>query len=99
MKKPRFFEDMNMFAIGLFIGCLVTSAFVANYYKGETKSQVKIIKAYEQYYNKVETMLDSIDENRGLNLMDTDLCSDYGVNYLNAKGIVDSLTMKYKYYE
>ena len=99
MKKPKFFEDMNMFAIGLFIGCLVTFAFVANYYKVETKSQAKIIKAYEQYYNKVETMLDSIDENRGLDLMDTDLCSDYGVNYLNAKGIVDSLTMKYKYYE
>ena len=99
MKRPKFFEDMNMFAIGLFIGCLVTSAFVANYYKGETKSQVKIIKAYEQYYNKVETMLDSIDENRGLDLMDTDLCSDYGANYLSAKGVVDSLTMKYKYHE
>lgn len=99
MKRPKFFEDVNMFAIGLFIGCFVTSAFIANYYKGKTKSQVKIIEAYKQYYNKVETMLDSIDENRGLDLMDTDLCSDYGVNYLKAKGIVDSLTMKCKYHE
>lgn len=99
MKKPKFFEDMNMFAIGLFIGCFVTSAFIVNYYKGKSNSQAKIIEAYEWYYNKVETMLDSIDENRGLNLMDTDLCSDYGVNYLNAKGVVDSLTMKYGYHE
>lgn len=99
MKRPKFFEDMNMFAIGLFIGCFVTFAFIANYYNGKTKSQVKIIEAYEQYYNKVETMLDSIDENRGLDLMDTDLCSDYGVNYLNAKNAVDSLVNKYEYYE
>ena len=99
MKRLKFFEDMNMFTIGLFIGCFVTSAFIANYYKVNTKSQVKIIEAYEQYYNKVETMLDSIDENRGLDLMDTDLCSDYGSNYLSAKSIVDSLTMKHKYHE
>ena len=99
MKRLKFFEDMNMFTIGIFIGCFVTSAFIANYYKGKTKSQVKIIEAYEQYYNKVETMLDSIDENRGLDLMDTDLCSDYGSNYLSAKSIVDSLTMKHKYHE
>ena len=31
--------------------------------------------------------------------MDTDLCADYGANYLNAKNTVDSLTNKNKYYE
>lgn len=101
MKKEKFHfsEDVNMFCIGAFVGMIVAACFIINYYNGSNKKQGKIIQAYEQYYKNTETLLDSLDETHNLNLMDTDLCSDYGVNYLNAKGIVDSLTMKYIYHE
>lgn len=89
--KPRFFEDMNMFAIGLFVGVCVTAAFGVNIHKSAHKKETEAIKAYEQYYEKTETLLDSLDTNRELNLDDTDLCSDYGVNYLSAKDKVDSI--------
>jgi hypothetical protein len=99
MKKEEshFGEDANMFCIGAFVGMVVAACFIINYYNGSNKKQGKIIQAYEQYYKNTETLLDSLDSN--LDLMDTDLCTDYGANYLNAKNAVDSLTNKNKYYE
>lgn len=99
MKKEEshFGEDANMFCIGTFIGMVVAACFIINYYNGSNKKQGKIIQAYEQYYNNTETLLDSLDNS--LDLMDTDLCTDYGADYLNAKQTVDSLTNKYKYHE
>lgn len=99
MKKEEshFGEDVNMFCIGAFVGMVVAACFIINYYNGSNKKQGKIIQAYEQYYKTTETLLDSLDSN--LDLMDTDLCTDYGANYLNAKCKVDSLTNGYKYHE
>lgn len=99
MKKEEshFGEDVNMFCIGAFIGMIVTACFIINYYNGSNKKQGKIIQAYEQYYKNTETLLDSLDNS--LDLMDTDLCTDYGADYLNAKQTIDSLTNKNKYYE
>lgn len=101
MKKEEshFGEDANMFCIGTFIGMVVAACFIINYYNGSNKKQGKIIQAYEQYYNNTETLLDSLDSTHNLNLMDTDLCTDYGADYLNAKQTIDSLTNKNKYYE
>lgn len=98
-KESHFGEDVNMFCIGAFIGIIVAACFFINYYHGSDKKQGKIIQAYEQYYNDTEIMLDSIDEEHNLDLLDTDLCSDYGVKYLNSKAKVDSLTKGYKYHE
>lgn len=89
--KSKFFEDMNMFAIGVFIGVCVATAFGVNIHKGAHKKETEAIKAYEQYYEKTETLLDSLDTNRELDLDDTDLCSDYGADYLKAKDKVDSI--------
>ena len=101
MKKEEshFGEDANMFCIGAFIGIIIAACFIINYYNGNNKKQGKIIKTYEQNYKKTETSLDSLDDTHNLNLMDTDLCTDYGTDYLNAKQTVDSLTNKNKYYE
>ena len=101
MKKEEshFGEDVNMFCIGAFVGLVVTACFFINYCNGNNKKQGKIIQAYEQYYKNTETLLDSLDETHNLNLMDTDLESDYGADYLNAKCKVDSLTNGYGYHE
>ena len=98
-KESHFGEDANMFCIGAFICIIVAACFIINYYNGSNKTQGKIIQAYEQYYKNTETLLDSLDCTHNLNLMDTDLCADYGTDYLNAKNTVDSLTNKNKYYE
>ena len=101
MKKEEshFGEDANMFCIGAFVGIIVAACFIINYYNGSNKTQGKIIQAYEQYYKNTETLLDSLDGTYNLNLMDTDLCADYGANYLNAKQTVYTLTKCNKYYE
>ena len=101
MKKEEshFGEDVNMFCIGAFVGIVVAACFIINYYNGSNKKQGKIIQAYEQYYKTTETLLDSLDETHNLNLMDTDLESDYGANYLDAKCKVDSLTNRCKYHD
>lgn len=101
MKKEEshFGEDVNMFCIGAFVGIIVAACFIINYYNGSNKTQGKIIRAYEQYYKNTETLLDSLDETHNLNLMDADLESDYGANYLDAKCKVDSLTKGYKYHD
>lgn len=59
-----------------------------------TLKQRKKLKAYEQYYKCTETLLDSLDGTHNLDLMDTDLATDYGANYLNAKSKVDILEDK-----
>lgn len=97
--KSNFGEDANMFCIGAFIGIIVTACFIINYYNGSNKTQGKIIQAYEQYYKNTETLLDSLDSKHNLNLMGTDLFTDYVADYINAKNAVDSLTNKNKYYE
>lgn len=96
MKKEEshFGEDVNMFCIGAFIGMIVTACFIINYYNGSNKTQGKIIQAYEQYYKNTETLLDSLDGTHDLDLMDTDLETDYGVDYLEAKSKVDELITK-----
>lgn len=96
MKKEEshFGEDVNMFCIGAFIGMIVTACFIINYYNGSNKTQGKIIQAYEQYYKNTEILLDSLDGTHDLNLMDTDLETDYGVDYLEAKSKVDELITK-----
>lgn len=101
MKKEEshFGEDANMFCIGAFIGIIVAACFIINYYNGSNKTQGKIIQAYEQYYKNTETLLDSLDSKHNLNLMGTDLFTDYVADYINAKCTVDSLTNKNKYYE
>ena len=101
MKKEEshFGEDANMFCIGAFIGIIVAACFIINYYNGSNKTQGKIIQAYEQYYKNTETLLDSLDSKHNLNLMGTDLFTDYVADYINAKNTVDSLTNKNKYYE
>lgn len=48
-------------------------------------------KAYEEYYKCTETLLDSLDGTHDLDLMDTDLETDYGADYLDAKSKVDEL--------
>lgn len=97
--KHSFMDNLNMFLVGTVIGGIVLACLCVNHYEGENKHNREIIDAYEQYYNNTETMLDSLDGTHNLDLMDTDLCSDYGANYLHAKSVVDSLTNGYKYHE
>lgn len=92
--KETFLEKLNLFLIGAVLGGIVATCFGLNSYKRELKKQNKIITAYERYYINTETLLDSLDGTHNLDLMDTDLETDYGVNYLNAKYNVDSLTIK-----
>lgn len=49
------------------------------------------LTAFRQYYINVETLLDSLEYNHGLNMMDTDMETDYGCDYLEAKAKVDTL--------
>ncbi len=58
------------------------------------KKAEKKIEAYERYYTCVETLLDSLDGTHNLDLMDTDLATDYGADYLDAKSKVDNLIDK-----
>lgn len=95
--KETFLEKLNLFLIGAVLGGIVATCFVVNSYKGDLKKQNKIITAYERYYINTETLLDSLDGTHNLDLMDTDLETDYGVNYLNAKYNVDSLTIKQRW--
>lgn len=62
--------------------------------KARAIKQRKKVKAYEEYYKCTETLLDSLDGTHDLDLMDTDLETDYGVDYLEAKSKVDELIAK-----
>lgn len=93
-KISKFMDQLNLFIIGAVIGSCVSLCFTVNHYKKvNSKAQTKI-EAYEEYYRSTETLLDSLDGTRNLDLMDTDLATDYGADYLNAKSIVDSLNNK-----
>lgn len=86
--KHSFMDKLNLFLLGIVVGCVVGSYFMANYCNSGVQAK---IEAYEEYYRSTETLLDSLDGTRGLDLMDTDLATDYGADYLHAKSIVDSL--------
>ena len=87
-------DQLNLFFVGLVIGGFVGACFSANVVKGNNIKAEKKIKAYEQYYKCTETLLDSLDGTHDLNLMDTDLETDYGADYLDAKSAVDMLEIK-----
>lgn len=93
-KKHSFMDQLNLFFIGAVIGVIVSACFViTTFYSINTKAEEKV-KAYEEYYKCTETLLDSLDGTHNLDLMDTDLETDYGVDYLEAKSKVDELIVK-----
>ena len=84
-------DHLNLFLVGLVVGGFVGACFGINAVKGSNNRAEKKLKAYEQYYNCTETLLDSLDGTHDLDLMDTDLATDYGADYLDAKSKVDEL--------
>lgn len=93
-KVHGFMDNLNLLLVGAVLGCFVGACFMSNYHTGKGKNAEKKIKAYEQYYKYTETLLDSLDGTHNLDLMDTDLATDYGANYLEAKSKVDMLEAK-----
>lgn len=93
-KTHGFMDRLNLFFIGAVIGAIVGACFGINAVKGSNNRAEKKVKAYEEYYKCTETLLESLDGTHDLDLMDTDLETDYGVNYLNAKSKVDELIAK-----
>ena len=93
-KKQSFMDQLNLFFVGAVIGAIIGACFSMNVYKGKSIKAEKKVKAYEEYYKCTETLLDSLDGTRNLDLMDTDLETDYGADYLNAKSAVDMLEVK-----
>ena len=91
-KVHGFKDNLNLLLVGAVLGCIVGACFMSNYHTGKGKKAEKKIEAYEQYYKCTETLLDSLDGTRGLDLMDTDLATDYGSDYLEAKSKVGELT-------
>lgn len=89
-----FINQLNLFFIGVVIGNTIGACFSANIYKGKINKAEEKVKAYEEYYKCTETLLDSLDGTHDLDLMDTDLETDYGANYLEAKSKVDELIAK-----
>lgn len=90
-KIHSFMDNLNLLLVGAVLGCFVGACFMSNYHTGKGKNAEKKIEAYKQYYKCTETLLDSLDGMRGLDLMDTDLATDYGSDYLEAKFKVDNL--------
>lgn len=93
-KKQSFIDQLNLFFVGAVIGAIIGACFSMNVYKGKSIKAEKKVKAYEEYYKCTETLLDSLDGTRNLDLMDTDLETDYGANYLDAKSKIDELIEK-----
>lgn len=93
-KMHSFMDHLNLFIVGLVVGGFVGACFGINAVKGSNNRAEKKLKAYEQYYNCTETLLDSLDGTHDLDLMDTDLETDYGADYLEAKSKVDELIAK-----
>lgn len=91
-KVHGFMDNLNLLLVGAVLGCFVGACFMSNYHTGKGKKAEKKIEAYERYYTCVEILLDSLDGTHNLDLMDTDLATDYGADYLNAKSKVDKLT-------
>ena len=93
-KMHSFMDHLNLFLVGLVVGGFVGACFGINAVKGSNNRAEKKLKAYEQYYNCTETLLDSLDGTHNLDLMDTDLATDYGADYLEAKSKVDELIVE-----
>lgn len=93
-KIHGFMDQLNLFFIGAVIGVIVGACFGINAVKGKSNKAEEKVRAYEQYYKCTETLLDSLDETHNLDLMDTDLDTDYGADYLEAKSKVDELIVK-----
>lgn len=92
--KHFFMDQLNLLLVGIVIGGIIGACFMSNYHTGKNKKAEEKVKAYEEYYKCTETLLDSLDGTRGLDLMDTDLETDYGADYLEAKSKVDELIAK-----
>lgn len=92
--KHSFMDQLNLFFVGAVIGAIIGACFSINVYKGRNIKAENKLKAYEQYYKYTETLLDSLDGTHDLDLMDTDLETDYGADYLEAKSKVDELIAK-----
>lgn len=90
-KIHGFIDQLNLFFIGAVIGAIIGACFSINVYKGKSNKAEEKVKAYEEYYKCTETLLDSLDVTHDLDLMDTDLETDYGADYLEAKSKVDEL--------
>jgi hypothetical protein len=93
-KKHSFMDQLNLLFVGIVIGGIIGSCFSINAVKGKSNKAEEKVKAYEEYYKCTETLLDSLDGTHDLDLMDTDLETDYGVDYLEAKSKVDELIVK-----
>ena len=93
-KKHSFMGQLNLLFVGIVIGGIIGSCFSINAVKGKGNKAEEKVKAYEEYYKCTETLLDSLDGTHDLDLMDTDLETDYGANYLEAKSKVDELIAK-----
>lgn len=89
-----FMNQLNLFFIGAVIGVIIGACFGINAVKSSNNRAEKKVKAYEEYYKCTETLLDSLDGTHNLDLMDTDLETDYGADYLEAKSKVDELIVK-----
>lgn len=92
--KHSFMDQLNLFFVGAVIGGIISACFSINAVKGKNNKAENKLKAYEQYYKCTETLLDSLDGTHDLDLMDTDLETDYGADYLDAKSKVDMLEIK-----
>ena len=92
--KHFFMDQLNLFFVGAVIGGIISACFSINAVKVNNNRAEKKLKAYEQYYKCTETLLDSLDGTHDLDLMDTDLETDYGADYLEAKSKVDELIAK-----
>lgn len=93
-KTHSFMDNLNLLLVGAVLGCFVGACFMSNYHTGNSKKAEKKLEAYEKYYKCTETLLDSLDGTHNLDLMDTDLATDYGSDYLDAKNAVDMLSTK-----
>ena len=93
-KIHGFMDNINLLLVGAVLGCIVGACFASNYHVGSSKKAEKKIEAYKEYYKCTETLLDSLDGTHNLDLMDTDLETDYGADYLEAKSKVDELIVK-----
>ena len=93
-KKHSFMDQLNLFIVGVVVGAIIGSCFSINAVKCKSNKAEEKVNAYEQYYKCTETLLDSLDGTHDLDLMDTDLETDYGVDYLEAKSKVDELIAK-----
>lgn len=93
-KIHGFMDQLNLFLIGAVIGGFIGACFSAIAYKDKNNKAEEKVKAYEEYYKCTETLLDSLDGTHDLDLMDTDLETDYGADYLDAKSKVDELIAK-----